>query len=205
VKPLPVLVPVLATVVTSLAMLLAACTSDDASSSTSTDAGDAAVAPTDGGGSSSSSSSSGDSGPTVNDGGACNTLVNAAPESTIETVKGNAPAATGGTITDGTYFQTKFVIYDPTSNASPPEPGGLKATLKITGKTMDLVLDLGDGENKTFTESFTTNGTAVDRVLSCPKVGDDLKAVYSVAGNELVLFETDPNTKTVAGSTFVKQ
>lgn len=197
----PVLFPVLATTVTALALLVA-CSSDDVSTSPSTDAGDAATAPSDAGG---SSSSSGDSAPVPHDGGPCHALANGASESTIETVKGTAPAPTGGTIADGTYFQTKFVIYDPSSNASPPEPGGLKSTLRITGKTMDLVLDLGDGENKTFIETFTATGTTLDRVLTCPKTGKDLDAVYSVAGSELVIYETDPNTKTVAGSTFVKQ
>ncbi len=200
IPPFPILVPLLASAVAALA-LLGACTSSDPSPSTTTDAGDAApAAPTEDG-----AAAAGDAGASANDGGPCNTLPNDAPESTIETVQGNAPPATGGTIADGTYFQTKFVIYDPTSNASPPEPGGLKSTLRITGKTMDLVLDLGDGENKTFTESFTTTGTTLDRILSCPTTGKDLEAVYSVAGSELVVYETDPNTKTVAGSTFVKQ
>lgn len=136
---------------------------------------------------------------------ACNTVVNGAPEATSGTVDGDAPTATGGTIAPGTYFQTNFTVYDPGGAASGPSPSGLHATLVIAGNVMDLVIDLGDGVDRTFRETFTVNGTVLDRLLSCPKPGPDIAAKYSVSGNQLIVYETDPSSGLVAGSTFVKQ
>ncbi len=180
-----------------------ACSSSDTTTNTSaSDAGEDATSAGDAGG----TKPTGDGGGGASDGGgACNAIVNAAPESTSATVKGAPPAPTGGKIADGTYFQTEFVLYDATADASPPEPGGLKAVLVVAGNVMNTVLDIGDGENKTFTETFTTNGTALDRQLTCPKVTPDLKATYSVDGNKLTIYETDPNTTAIAGSVYVKQ
>ena len=134
----------------------------------------------------------------------CNAIANAAPEATQATIKGNAPAATGGTIAAGTYFLTEFTLYDPAGTASSPEPSGMHATLMIAGNVMDSVMDLGDGVDRRFSETFTVNGTDVDRVLTCPKPGPDLDAAYSVTGKNLVIYETDPSGN-VAGSTWVKQ
>ena len=136
---------------------------------------------------------------------ACNTIANTATEATSTSVKGNAPAATGGTIAPGTYFLKDFTLYDPAGNDEPPTAIGLKTTLVIAGAVMDSVQDFGDGVDQTFSETFIATGTKLDRTLTCPKPGPDLAAVYSVTGSNLVIYETDPKSKLVAGSTYVKQ
>lgn len=197
-----------AVVLASFTTVMAACSSSTTDATSNGDAGSvddgATNAPDDAG--TTKPGDAGDGGTATGDGGACNALVNAAPESTSATVKGTPPAATGGTIAEGTYYQTEFVLYDPSSDASPPAPGGLKATLVIKGNVMNSVIDVGDGVDKPFTETFTTTGTALDRQLTCPKVAPDLKATYSVDGKKLVVYETDPNSPgVVAASVFMRQ
>jgi hypothetical protein len=166
------------------------------------------VAPSDtGAGDTATEGSSGDAATDASTDGAivCNAVVNRAAESTTSTVKGAAPAATGGVIADGTYFQTQLNVYDPMGMASAPAPSGLKVTLVIAGTLMQSVQELPDGSIQTFSESFTLSGTALNRTLSCPKAAPDLKAVYSVMGSTLVIYETDPSSSLVAGSVYAKQ
>jgi hypothetical protein len=91
-------------------------------------------------------------------GGGCNTVFNAAPEATTSTVKGEAPTATGGTIAEGTYFQTELNVFDPNGTASAPSPSGLRVTLVIKGNVMSSVQELPDGSTATFTETFVVRG-----------------------------------------------
>jgi hypothetical protein len=139
------------------------------------------------------------------DSGTCNAVVNGAPESTSSTIKGNAPAPTGGTIADGTYFQNEFNIYDPGGTASAPSPSGLRVTLVIKGNLMQSVQELPDASTDTFSETFVINGKALERTLTCPKATPDLKAVYSVSGSKLTIYETDPQSMLVAESIYTKQ
>jgi hypothetical protein len=135
----------------------------------------------------------------------CNALVNSAPESTQSTIASAAPAATGGTIVDGTYFLTEFNLYDPAGSASAPEPSGLKVTLAIHGNEMDSIQTLPDDSSDTFAETFVVSGTDLNRTLTCPNPGPDLQAVYSVTGNTLTIYETNATSQLVAGSVYVKQ
>lgn len=182
---------------------MSACSSD--TTATASDAGAAdATSSTDGG--SKADTSTGDSSTEMPDGATgCTTLTNGAPESTQATVKGAAPAATGGTIADGTYFQTEFTVYDPAGTASAPSPSGLKVTLAIKGNLMLSVQELPDASVSTFAETFVVAGTALNRTLTCPKKAPDLSAVYSVAGSKLTIYETDAMSGLVAGSVYVKQ
>lgn len=191
-----------AAVVTLLALVPCACSSSGTTESASTEGGDASA---DAAAAKDAATPADASGTDAGGGGACNALVNGAPEATANTVKGPAPTATGGTIVDGTYFQTEFTVYDPAGTASAPSPSGLKITLAIKGDLMESIQTLPDGSTDTFAETFVTSGTALDRTLTCPKKTPDLKAVYSVAGSKLTIYETDPKSKLVAGSVFVKQ
>jgi len=134
----------------------------------------------------------------------CNQLVNDAPEAMAATVKGNAPAPTGGTIAAGKYHLKEFTLYDPDGTPAAPGAGGIYATLEVAGNVMNSVMNFGDGVDRTFSETFTVTGTKLDRMLTCPKPGPDLPAVYSVTGNTLVIYETDPSGA-VAGSSYVRQ
>lgn len=185
---------------------LGACSSSSDSTGTTGDAGGADSSTATDGSSKGDSSSSADSSIDKPDGASgCTTIVNAAPESTSATVKGDAPTATGGTIADGTYFLTEFTVYDPAGTASAPSPSGLKVTLFIKGDLMLSVQELPDATVSTFSETFVVSGTALNRTLTCPKAAPDLKAVYSVSGSKLTIYETDASSGTVAGSVYVKQ
>lgn len=186
---------------------MSACSSSDTTATTATtaDAGgtDSSTA-TDS--SSKADASSADSAVDKPDGATgCTTIANGAAESTSSSVKAAAPAPTGGTIADGTYFQTEFNVYDPASNASAPTPSGLRVTLFIKGDLMLSVQELPDASVATFSETFVVAGTALNRTLTCPKAKPDLAAVYSVAGSKLTIYETDPMSGLVAGSVYVKQ
>ena len=143
---------------------------------------------------------------TGDSGGACNNVVQAATEATTATIASAAPAATGGTILDGTYFLKEFDVYDPAGTASAPMPSGLTVTLVIKGNVMDSIQDLPDG-TQTFSETFTVEATskALNRILTCPKPGPDLAAKYSVTATGITIYETDPKAMAVAGSIYVKQ
>ncbi|MDB4938320.1 MAG: hypothetical protein JWP87_5292 [Labilithrix sp.] len=181
-----------------------ACSSSNSDSTGGPDGGNAEpAAPSDGGAKDTSTADSATETPDV--AGECNAVTNGAPELTSSTIKGDAPAATGGTIADGTYFQKEFNIYDPAGTASAPSPSGLKVTLVIEGSSMQSVQELPDASVATFTETFVANGTKLDRTLTCPKATTDLKAVYSVSGSTLTIYETDPQSMLVAGNVYTKQ
>jgi hypothetical protein len=183
---------------------LSACSSSDTTATTSDAGGADSSSATDA--SSKGDTSAADSSTEKPDGATgCTTIVNGASESTSATVKGNAPAPTGGTIADGTYFLNEFSVYDPAGTASAPSPSGLKVTLFIQGNLMLSVQELPDGSVSTFSETFVVAGTDLNRTLTCPKAAPDLKAVYSVAGSKLTIYETDASSGTVAGSVYVKQ
>lgn len=167
-----------------------------------------ATAGTDGGGSSSTKKDASSEASTEDEGdGApktCSTAMNGAMEATASTVAKAAPAATGGTIADGTYYLTEFNLYDPTGDASPAAPSGMRTTLVIAGNKMESVQEIG-GETMTFAETFTVDGTALKRILMCPTEEPDLEAVYSVTGTSLTIYESDPDSKLVAGSVYIKR
>jgi len=95
---------------------------------------------------------------------ACNTLVNSAPSITVEQVASDPPAPQGGIPVDGTYVLSAAVIY--TGPAGPTGPSGTSQTMiQITGSTIQVV---STGEPPTRTVTFTTSGTSLDSVDTCP-------------------------------------
>jgi hypothetical protein len=136
---------------------------------------------------------------------ACNGVTQAATEATTSTIASLAPAPTGGTILPGTYFLKELNIYDPAGPASAAMPSGLTVTLVIAGTVMNSVQDLPDGSSQTFSETFTVTDKTLKRDLTCPKAGPDLAAVFSVTAGGLVVYETDPVSKLVAGNVYAKQ
>jgi hypothetical protein len=136
----------------------------------------------------------------------CNALTQMATEANMATIKGAAPAGSGGTILPGKYFLKEFDVYDPNGTAAPPSPSGLLTTLVIAGNVMDSIQDLPDGSSQAFSETFTVSGVAVlTRNLTCPKVAPDLAATYTVTATGITIYETDPMSMLVAGSVYAKQ
>jgi hypothetical protein len=136
----------------------------------------------------------------------CNALTQMATEATMATIKGAAPAGSGGAILPGKYFLKEIDVYDPTAAmASPPSPSGLITTLVIAGNVMDSIQDLPDGSSQAFSETFAVNGAVLTRNLTCPKVAPDLAATYTVTATGITIYETDPMSMLVAGSVYAKQ
>ena len=95
---------------------------------------------------------------------ACNTLVNSASAISIEQVASDPPAPAGGTPVDGTYALTAAVIY--TGPGGPTGASGTtQTTLQIAGGTIQVV---SSGDPATRTVTFTTSGTSVASVDTCP-------------------------------------
>jgi len=94
----------------------------------------------------------------------CNTLPNTASPVPVEQVASDPPAPGGGTVVDGTYALTAAVIY--TEQSGPTGASGTtQTTLQIAGDTIQVV---SDGEPATRTGTFTTSGTGIQWVGTCP-------------------------------------
>ena len=87
----------------------------------------------------------------------CNTLVNDAPEVAVTQVAEDLPAAVGGRIEDGRYHLTVVNLYTGPGGATGPTGSRQKETSVYTGTTLQVVVDLyqGDGEQR-----FTLDVTA---------------------------------------------
>jgi hypothetical protein len=139
----------------------------------------------------------------------CNAIVNAADETTSRTIAGEHLPATGGPVADGTYLQRELNLYDPNGSSTAPKSTGMRATLVIAGGLMNGVMETTlDGDHiVTYTATFTTSGTAMNRTVTCPEPGKKLDAVYSIDGDTLTVYDksSEPSSSIVAASVYVKQ
>jgi hypothetical protein len=91
-------------------------------------------------------------------------LVNSAPSIGVVQVAADPPASQGGVPVDGTYTLSSAVIY--TGAGGPAGPSGTaQTTFQISGSTIQVV---SSGEPATRTVTFSTNGTSIDSVDTCP-------------------------------------
>jgi hypothetical protein len=96
----------------------------------------------------------------------CNALVNSAPVIQEVAMRGTAPAPVGGTITDGTYYETSYLSYTGTSTPMQSTVSH-KLTAKIAGNEFQAVF-----QDETATEQRTTiqlgpNGTMLGEQQTC--------------------------------------
>lgn len=138
-------------------------------------------------------------------GGACNSVVNGGGDVQAASVKSAAPTATGGTIADGTYFQTEFNLYDPGSPAEAPAASGMISTLVIKGNSIESIIEFPDGSSETYSETFSVSGSKLMRNLTCPKTSQEPDAAYSVSGATFTIYETDAKSSLVGALVYVKQ
>ena len=96
----------------------------------------------------------------------CNTLADDGPPVTATAVSATAPAPAGGTIEDGTYELTAMTLYGGTSADLPP--GTVSVVVEVTGSVMQQVIKI-NGSAGRYTTNFTTSGTSISLVDSCPK------------------------------------
>ena len=146
-----------------------------------------------------SSPDTGDAASSANDAAeTCNTLVNSASSVSIEQVASDPPAPQGGTIANGTYTLTAAVIY--TGPQGPTGASGTtQTTLQVTGGTIQVV---SDGDPATRTVTFTTSGTSLDSVDTCPDT-DTRPGTYTATPTTLVV-ELDGGTDDAGARTLVE-
>jgi hypothetical protein len=128
----------------------------------------------------------------------CNSLPNTASSVSIEQVASDPPAPQGGAIVDGTYALTAAVIY--TGPNGPAGPSGTtQTTLQITGPTIQVV---SDGDPATRTVSYTTSGTSIESVDTCPDT-DTRPGTYTAAPTTFMV-ELDGGTDDAGARTLVE-
>ena len=166
-------------------ILLAGCSSSSGAPSTPADASPDASAPID---ASASDASMPEDAAASDDTGAdasvpCNAIANDAPVVNVTQVAADPPAPQGGTIVDGTYWQTAVSIY-----TGPSGPTGATGTSQMTaliqGETVQLVSD-GQPARRTVTLMASDAGfTSVD-TCPTPQTGE---GQYTATPTTLTIF-----------------
>jgi hypothetical protein len=138
--------------------------------------------------------------------GSCNALVNAAPTIQEEFSSDFPPPPTGGTIADGTYFETSFLNYEADTNF-PPASTAHKLTATISGTTF-LAVYLNEHR---LTLELVTNGTMLEEHVSCQTSSPTQTAQLNTLGYDAtpstfkIHLLQDPNTNLVPVYTLTKQ
>ena len=96
------------------------------------------------------------------DGALCNMLVNSATVVTPTVGVGAAPALTGGTITPGTYVETKVEVFGGDGGLPPPE----QSTIALAAATLDEVVKVGTVETR-FHSTYTVAMSTITIVTTC--------------------------------------
>ena len=139
--------------------------------------------------------------PTPTTPSACNTLTNdAEPLKSIAVVASDAPAPTGGSIPSGTFHLEGITLYAGKSGKATSIPITLQGTVKVSGSTVEQVLD-GKRPDGTVvaersTETFTTKGSEVTFTKTCNETGTST-GTFSATSNELTLFLVNDVGQTV--------
>lgn len=122
-------------------------------------------------------------------GASCNTLVNSAPEIAETIMAGDAPAPVGGTITDGTYYETGFLVYN-----GPVSPTNVshKLTATIEGLLFQSVFRDETGAELRATIELTPSGTALGEQQTCRT-----NAKYMMNQLNVLGYDATPTTFTV--------
>ena len=129
--------------------------------------------------------------------GGCNTIDNAATKFTSTKSTAAMPTPAGGTIVDGTYFETAETAYE----ASTAGPGGdhQETNVIAAGKLEVVKLGVTNPIDRT-SWTFTTSGTTLTLTRTCPSAKTQPLG-FTASGNTLMVF--DSLAKTV--KTYTKQ
>jgi hypothetical protein len=134
----------------------------------------------------------------------CNTLsVGGAAAIPLNQVASEAPAAMGGTFSDGTYLLTRYTTYTGPGGATGPLPLSLRIRWDLAGGTVQSVEADGDGTNvRHFTARLTTSGTRFTETQSCPRATVD-EGTYSATATSVTEWVSDKGQ--VVEAVFTKQ
>lgn len=96
----------------------------------------------------------------------CNTLINAAPVVHEMTIEDNPPAPLGGTITDGTYYETSYLVYTE-SPSEKPSTTTHQLTAQIKGSILQVVFVDDANTEQRVTLELRPNGTMLSEHQTC--------------------------------------
>jgi hypothetical protein len=139
----------------------------------------------------------------------CSPICNAASPANAVGVAGTPPAATGGTVADGTYYLTSRVVYQPADGGT---DGGTIYTVQETivltttnGITIAQDIQNTNGQpNEAVTASFFASGNTVFLTQLCPNTSQK-SVTYTASGNTVTFYETHGSSGEVEESVFTKQ
>jgi len=97
----------------------------------------------------------------------CNDVVNTAPVFAGRMVALSIPMPSGGTIVDGTYYETDYTIYTGPGGATGPEGMNHQFTAVVAGPIVRVAY-LTNGIQKRYTFTMTTSGTQTTWTFTCP-------------------------------------
>jgi len=144
------------------------------------------------------------------DDGGCNALVNCAPHVDVNEVAQNPPAATGGTVPDGTYLLTGYQIFTGPSGSTGQNVAWFSETMTFaTSAANDAGASDGGGEggasqDMVWEDIIQTNanptatsvsgvaqfsGTNVEITHTCPN-SNLFDGTYTVSSTQLILYAT---------------
>ena len=137
------------------------------------------------------------------DAGPCNTIADVGTDVAQVGVAEAAPAATGGTIVDGTYVVTSAVVYTGAGGLTGPSGSIVHATSVNTGGAYEYV---DTGTNASVTSGmYQTSGTNTILVLQyCPTQTVINFSTYTASPTEFTLYDST-NPSAVAALTFTLQ
>jgi hypothetical protein len=120
---------------------------------------------------------------------ACNDLVDDAPTVVAMTVAETAPSPAGGTIADGTYALTAMNAYSGAGGATGDLGIMASAVMTISGMTMQQAGQI-NGQEKRYTSTFTTSGTTIMTMDTCPAPNTDMHS-YTATPNALIVIDSE--------------
>jgi hypothetical protein len=155
-----------------------------------TNASDSPIGGSDGGGADASTGSS-EAGsvcalPVGDAGASCNTLVNGGRDVVAVAASGTIGTGTGGTIADGLYFLTEYVV---NVDAGMTAGDTTKRTLQFCGRTLAFVFDDAGQATGRQNASLTPSGSVLaPKVLCSTKANGDIALPYTATETTVVFY-----------------
>ena len=123
----------------------------------------------------------------------CNDVVNVAPVIAGQIVAANLPTPMGGTMVDGTYFETAYTIYAGPGGATGPEGVDHQLTAILAGRTARVAV-LANGVQKRYVFNIATSGTQTTWTPSCPPNQGPIPYGFDASAAQIVLYLTNDPT-----------
>lgn len=116
----------------------------------------------------------------------CNDLVDNAPVVTLMHSTMSPPAATGGTIAPGLYFQTAGTRYDGLTGVY----GSGRQILRFTGGNFDQLLS-GSSDDSRYAGTWVAKDATLTMTSTCPQQGEPASFGYTASPSEVRLYVTE--------------